>query len=349
MAVEFDPILGALRTKDVTDLSAYLPLTGGTLTGTLTSQTIAPSANATYNLGSSSDYYQYIYAVRHYLNSTAYLAGGVAGQITLNANSVVINGGPGTGTTTPLSVVPVNYTDTSANTNKAIGVVYAYAPPSDTSGRIWSLQFQTSSSGTANFTNGVGGITGFEGFAQHNGTGVMTLMQGCLVYAENSNNGNVTTMIGIREFGLTNTGTGTVGAMHGISISGNTNSGGGSVTNNYGIFMGDQNISGATNYAIFTGLGKVHFGDNTELASGKSLTLTAGNIATDTITGSKIGTGTTQKISFWNATPIIQPTTAIAASTFVANTSGIANDTATWDGYTIGQVIKALRNIGALA
>lgn len=31
------------------------------------------------------------------------------------------------------------------------------------------------------------------------------------------------------------------------------------------------------------------------------------NVATGTTTGSKIGTATTQKISFWNATPVVQP------------------------------------------
>lgn len=67
-----------------------------------------------------------------------------------------------------------------------------------------------------------------------------------------------------------------------------------------------------------------------------------------TATGTKLGTATTQKLSFWNVTPIVQPTTAISASTFVANTSGIVNDTATFDGYTIGQIVKALRNIGLL-
>jgi hypothetical protein len=66
-------------------------------------------------------------------------------------------------------------------------------------------------------------------------------------------------------------------------------------------------------------------------------------------TGTKHGTATNQKLSFWNAVPIIQPTTAIAAAVFVANTSGIANDSATFDGYTIGQVVKALRNVGLLA
>lgn len=75
----------------------------------------------------------------------------------------------------------------------------------------------------------------------------------------------------------------------------------------------------------------------------------AANIDIGTTTGSKIGLGTSAKIGFWNATPIIQPTTAVAAATFAANTSGITNDTATFDGYTIGQVVKALRNEGLLA
>lgn len=73
------------------------------------------------------------------------------------------------------------------------------------------------------------------------------------------------------------------------------------------------------------------------------------NIVFNTTTGTKIGTATGQKIGFWNAAPIIQPTTGIAAATFTANTSGIADDTATFDGYTIGQVVKALRNTGLLA
>ncbi len=80
-----------------------------------------------------------------------------------------------------------------------------------------------------------------------------------------------------------------------------------------------------------------------------NFTITDKDIVLGTTTGTKIGTGTTQKLSFWNATPNIQPTTAITAATFVANTSAIADDTATFDGYTIGQIVAALRRIGALA
>ena len=73
------------------------------------------------------------------------------------------------------------------------------------------------------------------------------------------------------------------------------------------------------------------------------------NLIFNGTTGTKIGTATTQKIGFWNAAPIVQPTTADAAATFVANTSGIVDDSATFDGYSIGQIIKALRNEGLLA
>ena len=81
-----------------------------------------------------------------------------------------------------------------------------------------------------------------------------------------------------------------------------------------------------------------------------NFTLTGGsNIVLATTTGTRIGTATNQLLSLWNATPNVQPTTAITAGAFVANTSGITDDTATFDGYTMGQVVAALRRIGALA
>lgn len=38
-----------------------------------------------------------------------------------------------------------------------------------------------------------------------------------------------------------------------------------------------------------------------------NLVLDTINISTDTTTGTKIGTGTTQKLGFWNAAPVVQP------------------------------------------
>jgi hypothetical protein len=76
----------------------------------------------------------------------------------------------------------------------------------------------------------------------------------------------------------------------------------------------------------------------------------ANNFQLGTTTGTKIGTATSQKIGFWNATPIVQPTTAIAESAFVENSGGVnVNDDSTFDGYTLRQVVKALRDAGLLA
>lgn len=73
-----------------------------------------------------------------------------------------------------------------------------------------------------------------------------------------------------------------------------------------------------------------------------------GNVVSDTSTGIKIGTAANQKLGFWGVTPIVQPTTAIASAAFVQNSGNSVNDSSTFDGYTIKQIVKALRNIGAL-
>ncbi len=69
----------------------------------------------------------------------------------------------------------------------------------------------------------------------------------------------------------------------------------------------------------------------------------------DTTTGIKIGTTNLQKLSFWNATPIVQPTTAVAAATVVSGTGGNVKHDDTFDGYTVEKIVRALRTIGLLA
>ncbi len=115
------------------------------------------------------------------------------------------------------------------------------------------------------------------------------------------------------------------------------------------VYIEGASTQGTSNYSLFVDAGTTRFEGTVEFASGSLFSVFNGvNFALGSATGSKFGTSANDKIGFWNATPIIQPTTGIAASTFTANTSGIVNDTATWDGYTIGQVVKALRNMGLL-
>lgn len=73
------------------------------------------------------------------------------------------------------------------------------------------------------------------------------------------------------------------------------------------------------------------------------------NLAFNTTTGSKIMTSNLQKGAFWGATPIVQPTTAVAAATLVSNAGTALTSTDTFDGYTLQQAVKALRDTGLLA
>lgn len=103
--------------------------------------------------------------------------------------------------------------------------------------------------------------------------------------------------------------------------------------------------------------GQLIISDNTGTAgltldgqNSNALTFGAGrHIYFDTGTGTKIGTATNQKFAFWNATPIVQPTTAVTAATVVSGAGSNIKDTDTFDGYTVAQVVKALRNLGILA
>lgn len=97
----------------------------------------------------------------------------------------------------------------------------------------------------------------------------------------------------------------------------------------------------ATLTTLFTNLDATYVN-----ATGDTL---SGNYALDTVTGVKIGTASTQKLGFWNATPVVQPTTAGAAATLTGGGGAALTATDTFDGYTLQQVVKALRNIGLLA
>jgi len=93
--------------------------------------------------------------------------------------------------------------------------------------------------------------------------------------------------------------------------------------------------------------------------SADALVFTAANIASDTSTGMKIGTSTSQKVGFFNATPVAQRSaytqtysTAdkthanLTSATLTDNTSGTANTTlqALADGTTWANDVAAVRN-----
>jgi hypothetical protein len=114
----------------------------------------------------------------------------------------------------------------------------------------------------------------------------------------------------------------------------------GSVSNANPIFRVDN----SSNVACFNvhGNGDIFIGGSLNFVDAK-------NIVIATATGTKIGTATSQKLSFWNKTPIIQPTTGITGVTRVGGGGSAITDTDTFGGYTLQQIAAALINTGLLA
>ncbi len=112
-------------------------------------------------------------------------------------------------------------------------------------------------------------------------------------------------------------------------------------------------LPGALSAAALTVTSIVGTGD---VALTGHMTITnAKNIVLDTSTGTKIGTATTQKLSFFNATPVVQPVASTDASTGAAGGTNTVylNTTFTGNGgsgaYTIGGIATALKALGLLA
>jgi len=122
-----------------------------------------------------------------------------------------------------------------------------------------------------------------------------------------------------------------------------------------------NSITGTSNGLIINALtGKVIAldiaGSHIFQVSSSALTITDGvNIVLDTTTGTKIGTATSQKLGFFNATPVVQQAGTGTATGFTANAGTAVNDASTFTGavgataYRISDVVKALKNLGLLA
>jgi len=81
---------------------------------------------------------------------------------------------------------------------------------------------------------------------------------------------------------------------------------------------------------------KIQIADNRNIEFGKNV-------------GTKIGTDTDQKIAFLGNTPIVQPTTSVSSAEFSVEAGTAVNAGSTFAGYTIGQIVTALRNLGLIA
>ena len=117
--------------------------------------------------------------------------------------------------------------------------------------------------------------------------------------------------------------------------------------NNVSIRIGTnaQSFSVYNTYTSATSLERVTLGWSANVCT---LTTEKGS-AGGTLRGLKIGDAATALLGFYGVTPIVQPATSVAASTRVGGGGTALTDSDTYDGYTLAQVVKALRNLGFLA
>ena len=101
----------------------------------------------------------------------------------------------------------------------------------------------------------------------------------------------------------------------------------GTAGKNFEIWMAEASgiyFRQATEYIRSNNAGIIAFAAATKLKIETDMEFDdAKNIIINTTTGTKIGTGTTQKLGFWNATPIVQPSNIVSLTD---NSGGSAND-----------------------
>lgn len=79
------------------------------------------------------------------------------------------------------------------------------------------------------------------------------------------------------------------------------------------------------------------------------------NLSSGASTGTKIGTATTQKLGFFNATPVVQQNTTGTTVGFVGGAGSAVKDDSTFTGnlgataYRISDIVRALKTLGLLA
>lgn len=305
-----------------------------------------------------------------YMNGTAanYLAGNTSIGTTTSSGRLTVQGSGTTSATkafvvnnsTPTAIFEIldngriNQTIPGASNNTIFGTgAGASASLSGAHNTIFGT-----SAGTAITTGGGNTMIGES-------AGALTTTGGSNVYVGRSAGGNnqtATTNTAVGTFAMLNHTTGGSNITKGFNAAryyadGTTNA----VSFSECTYLGTATrVSGVgvTN-EIVIGFNSIGNGSNTATLGNTSITATylrgninytdGGNFVIGTTTGTKIGTATSQKIGLWNATPIAQPTTAVSAATRVGGGGTTVTDTDTFDGYTIAQLVKALRNMGALA
>lgn len=208
-----------------------------------------------------------------------------------------------------------------------IDVIYGQMQLTTSSGvdsQIHTSLFGSSVVLAASTQNVTGSIRGVQGSASVSSTNTITVSNVWGIYTTVYLNSNaaasVTNMYGAYVDGGNNSAVSgaTVTSYRGVFVNtplfaGNMTTvsgvyiapmGNAKATNVYGVYIGDQANGGTLNYAIYTNLGLVHFGDNVDLASGKVYKINTTQVVAARVTGYGAMTGTGNKATVYDTSSI---------------------------------------------
>jgi hypothetical protein len=351
------------------------------LSGVGSSGTLAASVGTSLTASNRVGWYSDLTASAESLNA---VIGGVAGVTQKVSSGVVF---VGYGTTNPQRLVHYSI---SANDGRTI-VAQENTDTTDANGVVTSFRTATTGAGAASFqelaamqvlftthdhatraatiawyTSGGGAATQRLKINATGGIEVASLTSGRVTYAGTSGllsddsgftrtAGSTLTVdaaadniytFGSAKFGFPSGGT-TGNAYYGRT---------GMTTGNYALRQ-DTSYSTLIN-AVSGQTIKFRINNGTDVLAISSTTLTvtdAINLAVGSTSGTKIGTATSQKLGFFNATPVVQPSGTGTSTGFTAGSGTAVQDVSTFTGgtgstaYRISDIVLALKNLGLLA
>ena len=194
----------------------------------------------------------------------------------------------------------------------------------------------TGAGGAVTVTAGAGGDSGTV--ASAGGAVTVTAGAGGVIAGVGANGGAVTVA------GGANTDTSTATAGGAVTVrGGNASAGGngGALTLVGGAGSALSGVGGAVN--ITPGAGNIAGG-----GTNGTLTLKSNATANPNVITIKDDGSTGAQLGFFTATPIVRPTTAITGTAPVTNSGTTVNTGTTFEGYTLAQVVTALKTLGLL-
>ena len=216
-----------------------------------------------------------------------------------------------TGTFNLINLSPTIIATGSANVNFYKGGT-TFSSNDDNTGTISTMNFELTKSGGGKNSN----LAYVNQTLNVTGSGESTNVYFSKMYLNKIGTGQITNIYGnyfeIRNGNATNKITNAYANY--VKTPSNT----GTIDNFYGLYFEDI-INATNNYSIYTNAGLVHFGDNVEIL--------AKNIITDTTTGLKLGTATSQKLAVYGKTPVVQQSALTTVDASTVNSGDATTDT----------------------